>query len=161
PARTTLTAGTGMTIASTETITKALAKSDNNIGAIVIAVGNPTSTTTVSTSSRAELGPNVDATVTLGDFTLKAITQDKGVKAEATAIGGALTKISVGKATTTLTDPASVVVGAGSTITAAQGTALVQAQTETDAQAVADADNGGFFVTSDTTATTVVDSKAN
>ena len=159
PAPTTLSAGTGATISSSDTTTKALAMTTNKIGGAV-AVGNPTSTTTLNDSSHAALGGNVTVTVALGDFTLKAVSENDGVKSDAEAAGGGIVKFASGTATTNLTSPATAVVGAGSSVSALQGSLLVQSQTGTDANAVATADGGGLGVNSTTEADTTVSSTA-
>ena len=158
-AQTTLTAGKSIMVSSSETTTEANATSTNNAGGGIVG-GTPTSTTTVNDSSNAALGGNVVATVALGNFTLSALAEDDGVKSEADASGGGVDDFANSTATTNLTDPATAVVGAGSSISAPLGTLLVKAQTGTDANAVATANGGGVGVNSTSTANTTVDSVA-
>ncbi len=154
-----ITAGNDIKITSTNTTDTAQATSTNNDGGIV-ANGNPNSTTTVNNQSNASLGTNVMAKSTVGNFTLEAVSADNGVLSQADAAGGGLVKTADSAATTKLTDPATVEVGANSTVTAMEGTVLVLAMTGTDANATASANGGGLGVNSTTTADTTVTSNS-
>jgi hypothetical protein len=106
----TLTAGNDISITANNGTTQLKSSSSNIVGGAGVA-GSPNSSTTVADGTTAQLGGNVRATATLGNFTLQAITNDTGLSSDAEANGVSGISVVSSNATTTTNDPATAQVG--------------------------------------------------
>ena len=132
--------------------------SNGTIG--LIAGGDPTSNTTISTSSLATLGTSDDLTSNLHDVTVSAESDDTNNAATATATGGGLVSVALPTATMAISDPATTTVGPGSAIQAVSGTIVIESQTGLGATSTATTSGIGAGVGGTASATNVATSAA-